>query len=90
MLKLKADLSQVETWLDLIEKVLVEKRSQPELDYAAGEALVHGLTEMTLKLKELTEKLKGFDNAELTAKLTEVRKTQEEAKSSLQQSVSAK
>ena len=90
MLKLKADLTQVETWLDLIEKVLVEKRSQPELDYAAGEALVQGLTEMTLKLKELTEKLKGFDNAELTAKLTEVRKTQEEAKSSLQQSVSAK
>lgn len=90
MLKLKTDLDQVETWLELIEKVLVEKRSQPDLDYAAGEALVQGLNDMTLKLQELTEKLKGFDNAELAAKLAEVRKTQEEAKSSLQQSVRAK
>lgn len=90
VLKLKTELDQVETWLELIEKVLVEKRSQPELDYAAGEALVQGLNDMTLKLQELTEKLKGFDNAELAAKLAEVRKTQEEAKSSLQQSVSAK
>lgn len=90
MLKLKTDLDQVETWLELIEKVLVEKRSQPELDYAAGEALVQGLNDMTLRLQELTEKLKGFDNQELAAKLREVRKTQEEAKSSLQQSVCAK
>jgi len=90
VLKLKTDLDQVETWLELIEKVLVEKRSQPELDYAAGEALVQGLNDMTLRLQELTEKLKGFDNQELAAKLREVRKTQEEAKSSLQQSVCAK
>lgn len=90
VLKLKNDLDQVDTMLELIEKTLIEKRSQPELDYASGERLIEGLNGMTVELQELTKKLKAFDNEELAEKLAEIRKTQEEAKSSLQQSVDSR
>lgn len=87
MLRLKSDVDQLETLLDLADNILNTKRARTVLNFDEAEILAQRLVEITDTIDSLTAKIRTFDDDTLTGKLNEIRKAQDESKATLQRSV---